>query len=116
MKIGTLAERTGLTPDAIRFYEKAGLLDARHVRRTENRYREYSEDAVEQIRAIKETQAAGFTLSEFRELDRMCRAGRMPPGRAVDYLRRKIDTVNARIAELKQVKSYLARKLEELRS
>ncbi|WP_443111535.1 MerR family DNA-binding transcriptional regulator [Burkholderia sp. FERM BP-3421] len=44
MKIGELAERTGLTPSRIRFYERIGLLTA--VERQTNGYRAYSSDAV----------------------------------------------------------------------
>ncbi|HUI72204.1 MAG TPA: MerR family transcriptional regulator [Spirochaetia bacterium] len=41
----------------------SGLLDERHVTRGSNKYREYTEEAVEHLRTIKEIQAAGFTLS-----------------------------------------------------
>ena len=41
MRIGTLANRLGTTPHAIRFYERRGLLPA--PGRSGNRYREYTE-------------------------------------------------------------------------
>ncbi|WP_231575312.1 MerR family DNA-binding transcriptional regulator [Paenibacillus sp. FSL P4-0081] len=46
MKIQELADKMGLTIHTIRFYEKEGLLDERHVRRESNNYRNYSEEAV----------------------------------------------------------------------
>ena len=58
MKIHELAQKTGLTAPTIRFYEKEGLLDTRHVRRGENNYRDYGEEAVEHLLVIKEVQAA----------------------------------------------------------
>ncbi|UUZ81775.1 MerR family transcriptional regulator [Paenibacillus sp. P26] len=68
MKIHTLAERTGLSASAIRFYEKQGLLDSRHVRRGANNYRDYSEAAVRHLEMIKKVQSVGFTLSELKEV------------------------------------------------
>ena len=41
MLIHELAERTELTIDTIRFYEKQGLLDETHFLRTSNGYRHW---------------------------------------------------------------------------
>ncbi len=113
MKIGIVVERTGLSLHAIRFYERMGLLDERHVRRSENNYREFSEEAVEQVRTIKEVQAAGFTLAEFKELDVLCKAGGQSKKKAAVYIDRKIETVSSKIAELKQLRAYLIKKRAE---
>ncbi len=42
MRIGDLAEQSGLAPTALRYYEKAGLLPAPH--RTASRYRVLEQD------------------------------------------------------------------------
>ncbi|CAM4282684.1 MAG: MerR family DNA-binding transcriptional regulator [Paenibacillus macerans] len=55
MRIQELADKMGLTIHTIRFYEKEGLLDARHVRRESNNYRNYSEEAVERKARRKNT-------------------------------------------------------------
>ncbi|MBA2681507.1 MAG: MerR family transcriptional regulator [Ktedonobacteraceae bacterium] len=68
MKIHELAQRTGLTAPTIRFYEQEGLLDARHVQRGENNYRDYCEETVKHLLMLKKLQAVGFTLAEFKEL------------------------------------------------
>ncbi|GHO67993.1 hypothetical protein KSC_068850 [Ktedonobacter sp. SOSP1-52] len=115
MKISELAEKTGLTAPTIRFYEKAGLLDARHVRRDEgNNYRDYYEEAVEHLLTIKEVQTAGFTLAEFKELDEVCNTGELVVQKATVYIRRKIDAVSEKIAELERVRAYLISKLAEV--
>src|SRR5215468_4878813 len=101
MKINELAKKTGLTPPTIRFYEKEGLLDTRHVQRRENNYRDYCQEAVDHLLMIKEVQAAGFTLAEFKELDVACNAAdELVTQRAAGFLRRKITAVRQRIAEL----------------
>jgi MerR family transcriptional regulator, copper efflux regulator len=111
MKIHELANRTGLPAATIRFYEKIGLLDARHVQRGSNNYREYSEEAVEQIQLIKEVQSAGFTLAEFKELDLICRTDELVAPKAAKYLQQKIDAIGAQIAELDRVRAYLISQL-----
>lgn len=50
MKIGEAAKLTGLAISNIRFYEKKGLLNPQ--RDTENQYREYSPQDVEQLKRI----------------------------------------------------------------
>ncbi len=114
MKIHELAKKTGLTASTIRFYGTVGLLDSRHVQRRENNYRDYCEEAVEQLLTIKEVLAAGFTLAEFKELDEVCRTGEQVNQRAAVFLRRKITAVSEKIAELERVQTYLTGKLTEI--
>jgi MerR family transcriptional regulator, copper efflux regulator len=115
VKINELAKRTGLAAPTIRYYEREGLLDARHVRRGENNYRDYCVEAVEQLLMIKEVQAAGFTLAEFKELDEACNAGDgLVARKAAAFIRRKIAAVGEKIAELERVQTYLTGKLAEV--
>lgn len=64
--IGKLAAQVPLSIDAIRYYEKAGLLPP--AGKTGTGYRLYDESAVRRIRFIKQAQQCGFSLSEIREL------------------------------------------------
>ncbi|WP_430461501.1 MerR family transcriptional regulator [Thalassolituus sp. LLYu03] len=66
MKIGELAQATGLAPSRIRFYEKIGLLKA--VSRRANGYRTYPPEAVTLLTLIATAQQAGFSLDELRTL------------------------------------------------
>lgn len=66
MKIGELAERTGLTPSRIRYYEGIGIL--RSVSRLPNGYRVYGSDTVTELNLIVMAQKIGFTLDEIRQL------------------------------------------------
>ena len=115
MKINEVAKHTGLTAPTIRFYEKEGLLSPRYVRRGENNYREYSEEVIEHLLMIKEIQAAGFTLAEFKELDEACEASdELVAEKAAAFLRRKIAEVSEKRAELERVQTYLTSKLAEV--
>ncbi|MBJ9920971.1 MerR family transcriptional regulator [Burkholderia cenocepacia] len=66
MKIGELAQRTGITPSRIRFYERIGLLTL--VEREANGYRTYPQEAVTVLDLITAAQRADFSLDEIRTL------------------------------------------------
>ncbi|WP_408892046.1 MerR family transcriptional regulator [Paenibacillus taichungensis] len=68
MKIQELADLMGLTPHTIRFYEKEGLLDSRHIQREKNNYRNYSDEAIERLRLIKKFQGIGCSLAELKTI------------------------------------------------
>ncbi|MGW4714925.1 MerR family transcriptional regulator [Nocardia sp. NPDC004260] len=63
MLIGELAERTGTTTRALRFYEERGLLTCE---RTSSGYRRYDEEAVKRVQNIRELLDAGFTVDDVR--------------------------------------------------
>ncbi len=66
MKIGQVAKTAGVGIDAVRFYEREGLL-AKPARRPSG-YREYSRDVVVHLRFIRRAKELGFPLKEIREL------------------------------------------------
>ena len=50
MRIGEVAERTGLSISNIRFYEKKGLIEP--DREQESKYRDYTEEDVKRLKEI----------------------------------------------------------------
>ncbi len=66
MKIGEVAKAAGVGIDAVRFYEREGLLP--EPARRPSGYREYSADAVMDLRFIKRAKELGFSLKEISEL------------------------------------------------
>lgn len=112
MLIGELARATGLSVHAIRFYENRGLLPARFIRRGDNNYRSYSEEAPDRIAIIKNLRAAGFTLSEIKDLMDRWDSGRLTYREGSAFMRRKMKEIDDRIDELKQAKKNLIATLE----
>jgi DNA-binding transcriptional MerR regulator len=112
MRIGQLASATGLSRDALRFYEKRGLLVAR---RGSNGYREYPPEAVQWLRYIRTAQSLGFTLAEI-EADLPIVSGQDSAPALRDALRRKLDDIDRRIQGLSQLRGELASRLEEARA
>ncbi len=69
MKIGEVAKTAGIGIDAVRFYEREGLI-GKPARRPSG-YREYTPDVVVSLRFIKRAKVLGFSLKEIAELLRL---------------------------------------------
>jgi DNA-binding transcriptional MerR regulator len=106
MRIGEVARRAGVNIETLRYYERRGLLaePARGV----NGHRDYDEETVRFVKAVKEAQRLGFTLEEIAEHARLTRGGR--PHEAVrTRVAQKLDEIDGRIASLRRVREELAR-------
>ena len=66
LTIGKIAAQTSISADAIRYYEREGLLAP--AQKSDAGYRLYDDHAVRRIRFIKQAQQCGFSLAEIREL------------------------------------------------
>lgn len=109
-RIGEIATRTGLTPDALRYYERLGLLP--RSQRTEGGFRIYTPDALERVRFIKQAQTIGLTLGDIRELVRRLDGDEGEELSGVTALLiARLTEVDARLGELREfrrtLKSYL---------
>lgn len=111
MKIGELAQRTGLAPSRIRFYERIGLLKA--VERQDNGYRNYPDDAVLALKLIATGQQAGFSLDELRALLPSDLAS-WEHGTLLGTLRRKVQEIEAMQAQLTQSKAHLVELMAQI--
>ena len=66
MNISDVAKKTGLTSKAIRFYEEKGLVTP--PLRSENGYRSYSQQHLDELTLLRQARQVGFNLEECREL------------------------------------------------
>lgn len=64
-RISQLADRVGLRPTTLRFYEQAGLLP---TRRSDSGYRLYDDEALERLTFITAAKRLGLPLEEIRDL------------------------------------------------
>jgi DNA-binding transcriptional MerR regulator len=74
VRIGSLARRLGVSPHAIRFYERRGLLPA--PERGSNRYGDYTEAHAERLRLLIGLRQLDIPLEQAAQLAAMCGAGR----------------------------------------
>jgi MerR family copper efflux transcriptional regulator len=102
MRIGQLAESTGISRDTIRYYEKIGLLPA--PRRRESGYREYPDEAGNRIRVIRNAVQLGFPLKEIAKVLDVRDAGGAPCRQVRDYAHGLVAEIDHKIVELKAEK------------
>lgn len=114
MLIKELAERTGVSIDTIRFYEKQGLLDNTHFERSPNGYRHYSEVGLQRLQLIKLGQATGFTLSEIRQTIHAWETDELTPAEKEFYMCRKLEEIDQKMNALNDIKEYLLNKIEQM--
>ncbi|MES2210982.1 MAG: MerR family transcriptional regulator [Chloroflexota bacterium] len=74
MRIGQLAEQLGTTPNAIRYYERSGILSA--PRRSANGYRAYDERDAERLRVLVGLRQLDLPLAQAAQLSSLCADGR----------------------------------------
>jgi DNA-binding transcriptional MerR regulator len=111
MRIGEVAERSGLTASRIRFYEASGLINA--VERNANGYREYTTEAVVTLDIITGAQKAGFSLQEIRSL-LPTKLGAWQQDKMLDVLRKKVADIEILRERLAQTKRQLLAIIETI--
>jgi len=105
MQIGIVAKKIGLSVDAIRFYERNGLLP--RPPRTEGGFRRYGENDVETLAFVRRVQGLGFKLSEIRGLLRL-RGNRLQPCAPVQHrLQEKLADVRRKLSDLHKLEHEL---------
>ena len=107
LNIGQVAKATGISVEAIRFYEKRGLIDT--PARTATGYRQYPPETVKRIRFILHAKDAGFTLSEISDLLRLRQTSADSCANIRDRALSKIEDVDNRLNDLHLVRDALSR-------
>lgn len=109
MRIGELSSATGVSADALRFYERKGLIRSERRR---NGYRDYPASTVAFVETIRTAQRLGFTLREVSDLLSTLRDDRMPAERVSALLTSKLDDIRHRIADLVALEGLLRARIE----
>ncbi|MFF8880964.1 MerR family transcriptional regulator [Streptomyces flaveolus] len=110
LSIGEVAERTGLSVHALRFYEREGLLVG-PVRRTSGGRRRYTSFDVDWLLICVKLRESGMPLADLKDFAELVRRG---PGneaerlRLLDAHRRRVD---AQIQALEECRSVIAWKV-----
>ena len=110
-RIGEIAAKAGITPDALRYYERLGVLP--RARRTAGGLRQYGDDVLRHLRFIQQAQALGLTLKDVRQLvGDQGRGGRDRCRKVRDLLALRLKEVDARLSELRAFRRTLQAHLE----
>ena len=107
LKIGDVARQAELSIDAVRFYEREGLLG--RVRRSSAGQRQYDEETVRRLAFVRRATALGFSLAEVKSLLTLRVSARMPCERVRERAIAKLTDIDRRIVELREMRDALAR-------
>lgn len=105
LSIGQLSQQTGISPQAIRYYERIALLPP--PQRAANGYRVYTEADVERLNFIRRARALDFTLDEIDEILAFRERQEPPCSYVLDVMDRRIEEINARIRDLQRLRDEM---------
>ncbi len=111
LQIGIVAREAGITVDAIRFYEKSGLLQ--RPPRSEGGFRLFRRKDVEDLIFVRKAQALGFSLEEVRDLLLLQNESVGACGHVREMLESKLVGVREKIAEMRKLETGLSRALRK---
>jgi DNA-binding transcriptional MerR regulator len=112
MKIGEIAAKTGVTRDAVRLYEKLGLLNNVTRPNQYNNYKDYGAENVYRIQLIKEMQKIGLKLRECKGVIDALVNDEMDVASRKQFIQDKINEVGQKISSLNQIQSFLQEHLD----
>lgn len=112
MKVGEIAGKTGVSRDAVRLYDKLGLLGTVTRPHEYNNYKEYGSENVYRINMIKEMQRIGLTLKECKGVIDSLVNDKMDSDKRVDFVKGKISEVDVKLKALKKIKGFLQEHLD----
>jgi DNA-binding transcriptional MerR regulator len=105
MRSGQLARLARVSTDTLRYYERRGLLP--RPTRGANNYRDYRPDALERVLLVRRALALSFSVAEMAQLLAVRNRGGAPCRAARELLARKLDGLEVRLRELRQLRRSL---------
>lgn len=111
MRIGQLAAAAEVSVDAIRYYERLGLLP--RPQRTASGYRQYPADVVTRVLLIRNAVRFGFPLKDVARFLTVRDAGGAPCRQVSEYAQQLLRQMDERIHELEAVRRSMALTLRE---
>jgi MerR family copper efflux transcriptional regulator len=106
LRIGEAANRSGVSPKTIRFYEEAGII--KRAARGENHYRTYGEADIQTLRFIQRARALGFPLKDISKLLELYRNGRRASSAVKNLALEHVAELDRKIAEMTAIQNAIA--------
>jgi len=106
MKISDLSRATGVEVETIRYYEKAGLLDA--PARAANGYRHYGQAQLEQLSFVRHCRALDIPLADIKRLLGHAAGAQDPQGDIDGLIAAQLGRVRARLESMKALEKQLS--------
>lgn len=112
--VKTMAEKTNLSPNTLRYYEKEGLLP--NVQRTESGIRHYSEADLEWLGLICCLKNTGMSIKQIRDFVNLSLQGPDTLGARCEMLAAHKKEVEAHIAEMTHHLEKVTHKIDHFTS
>lgn len=112
LTIGQLADRVGMRPSTLRYYEQEGLLvpDGR----SEAGYRLYQPEAEQKLRFIQRAQRLGFSLADIRTLLNGWETGNLSDDAIIETAKSRYHALEKQVTELLVLQHELELFLQDL--
>ena len=111
LKIGEVARLSGIGIEALRFYERSGLLG--RPGRTQSGYRAYDSAVLQRLDFIKRAQVLGFSLDEIKRIIADKQAGRSPCLEVREIVRHRLRELEERMKEMRRYRRELGAALAQ---
>ena len=105
VQIGTLAERTGVNIETIRYYERVGLLPL--PPRSGGGHRLYDEEHIQRLNFVRRSRELGFPLNDIRALLALVQDGKADCAVTKEIAVRHLADVQGKITSLKRLERAL---------
>ena len=106
MKIGEIAQQTGVSKSIIRYYEEKGVLP--RALRDRSGYREYGAPDLARIRLVTGARRLGCTFVEIKDIIAIQEQGGVPSSHLLELLAHKLDEVGNEMDRLKCIQKELS--------
>ena len=111
LKIGDVAKQSGVGVEALRFYERSGLLG--RPGRTDSGYRVYDAAVLRRLDFVKRAQVLGFSLDEIKQIIADKQAGRSPCLEVREIVRSRLEELDERLKEMRRYRRELGAALTQ---
>jgi DNA-binding transcriptional MerR regulator len=111
LSIGEVAELTGLSVHALRYYEREGLLLSQHLPRATGGHRRFDAEEVHWLRICTKLRASGMPLGEIRQLAELVRNGPGNESERLELLREQQRRVEQQLVDLGECLRVISRKV-----
>jgi DNA-binding transcriptional MerR regulator len=111
LSIGDVAQQTGLSVHALRYYEREGLLLTQHVMRGTGGHRRYTTMDVKWLVLCIKLRASGMPLAQIRRYAELVREGPGNEPQRLELLREQQARVEHQLAELTECQRIITRKV-----
>lgn len=109
MLISEVSTKYGLSPDTLRYYERAGLLP--QVPRRANGIRDYDESSCKWIEFVQCMRRAGMSVEALAEYIKLYQSGAATKEARISVLKSELQRMDSQIAELASIRERLAWKV-----